>query len=192
MIQEEVNNYPDPSKISPVLFRFSGSFSPQSNTLRKTLDLAFQSQKSRDNADRLNQSKAKAIQDIVSLVRDFPPENNSYSVQDIRVFLFMQGVAQIYQVSPDFLNSLNVKGGGINIHSFPTVKMIVYTLFYKFYNDQSRKPCETDAFDLLISAPTPYIDAVVTEAHQAEVIKKVKSIDHFLDNLKTYRLRDLR
>lgn len=192
MIQEEVRNYPNPSGISSVLCGFPGPLSPPEYTLRKTLDLVFQSQKNRDNEDRLNQDKAKAIQDIVRLVNDYPPACNSYTIKEIRVFLFIQGVAQIYQVSPDFLNSLKIKGEDINIDSFPTVKMIIYTLFYKFYNDPSRRLLDTDAFDLLISALTPYVDAVITEAHQTEVIKKVKSLDHFLDSIETYRLRDLR
>jgi hypothetical protein len=128
----------------------------------------------------------------VKLVNDYPPENNSYTIKEIRLFLFMQGTAQIYQVSPNFLNSLKIKGEGINIDSFPTVKMIIYTLFYKFYNDPTRRLLDTDAFDLLISALLPYVDAVITEAHQTEVIKKVKSLDHFLDSIETYRLRDLR
>jgi hypothetical protein len=69
--------------------------------------------------------------------------------------------------------------------------MTLYTVFYKFYVDK-RKYTTTDIFDIIISAPTPYVDAIVTERHQAEVIKKIKRHDNFLNKLIVMILKDIR
>jgi hypothetical protein len=191
LMREETNNYPDSTGISPVLCGFPGMILKPENTLRKTLDLVFESKINRDKENWWNQEKAQAVGDIVKLVDNYPPKKSTYTVREIRLFLYLQVVSQLYMLSPDFLNSLNSKGDGIKIDSFPTAKMIVYTMFYKFYVD-ARRPKNSDTFDFLISALTPYVDAIITESHQAEVIKKIKCIDHFLDNVEVYRLRDLR
>jgi hypothetical protein len=190
-MREEIKNYPDPTGISPVLCGFPGMMLHPENTLRNTLDLVFLSPMNRDKENWWNQEKTQAVEDIVKLVENFPPEEGTYTVKEIRLFLYLQIVSQLYLLSPDFLNSLKNKGEGIEINSFPAAKMIMYTMFYKFYVD-ARRPMESDTFDFLISALTPYVDAIITESHQAEVIKKIKCIDHFLDKVEVYRLRDLR
>jgi hypothetical protein len=191
LMREEIKNYPDPTGITPVLCGFPGMMLHPDNTLRKTLDLVFQSQTNRDKENWWNQEKIQAVEDIVKLVENYPPEKGTYTVKEIRLFLFLQIISQLYTLSPNFLNSLKSKGEGVEINSFPAAKMITYTMFYKFYVD-ARQPMESDTFDFLISALTPYVDAIITESHQAEVIKKIKCIDHFLDNVEVYRLRDLR
>ncbi len=67
----------------------------------------------------------------------------------------------------------------------------MYTLFYKFYVD-NRKYIPSDVFDIIISSATPYMDAIVTERHQAEVIKKIKGQDKFLDSLRVFTLPEIR
>jgi len=190
LMREEMNNYPNPTGITPVLCGFPGMLHPE-NTLRKTLNLVFESQTNHDKENWWNQEKAQAVGDIVKLVDNYQPKKGTYTVKEIRLFLYLQVVSQLFMLSPDFLNSLNNKGDGIEVDSFPAAKMIVYTMFYKFYND-ARRPKESDTFDFLISALTPYVDAIITESHQVEVVKKIKCIDHFLDNVEVYRIHDLR
>ena len=69
---------------------------------------------------------------------------------------------------------------------------MTYTVFHKFYTDRNRKPSDSDAFDVLISAALPYVEAFITEAHQAEVLRKTKRRDDFLTNLQVLTLRDFR
>lgn len=83
-------------------------------------------------------------------------------------------------------------GRPVNIDAFPSLKATGYTVFYKFYPDRTRKPSASDAFDIIISAATPYVDTVVTENHQAECLRKAKRLDPFIQDLGIYTLRDLR
>ena len=74
--------------------------------------------------------------------------------------------------------------------AFPTLKAMTYTVFHKFYADATRKPSNSDAFDVLISAALPYVEAFITEAHQAEALRKTKRSDGFLKDLQVLTLRD--
>jgi hypothetical protein len=80
----------------------------------------------------------------------------------------------------------------IDLDAFPTLKAMIYTVFYKFYMDPDRKPSRSDGFDVLIASVLPYVDAVFTERHQAEVLRKTKRRDPFLDHLQVMTLRDPR
>jgi hypothetical protein len=75
---------------------------------------------------------------------------------------------------------------------FPSLKATGYTVFHKFYSDRTRKPTRSDAFDIIISAATPYVDAIVTENHQAEVLQKTMNQDDFIKDLSVLRLKDFR
>jgi hypothetical protein len=68
---------------------------------------------------------------------------------------------------------------------------MTYTVFYKFYADRNRRPSNSDAFDVLIAA-LPYVEAIITENHQAEALSKTKRRDDFLNGLQVFTLRDLR
>ncbi len=77
--------------------------------------------------------------------------------------------------------------GDIDLFTCPKIRFV----FYKFYVD-NRRPSRSDAFDIIISAPTPYVDAIVTERHQAEVIRKIKQRDSFVSTVTPYILKDFR
>ena len=61
------------------------------------------------------------------------------------------------------------------VNAFPSIRMTAYTVFYKFYIKDQRRSLESDPFDIIISSAIPYMDAIVTEKHLAEILKKVKS-----------------
>jgi hypothetical protein len=79
----------------------------------------------------------------------------------------------------------------VETDAFPSVKAMAYTVFFKFYADATRKASTSDVMDMLIAATLPYVEAFITENHQAEAIKKIQH-QGFLTNLEVFRLRDLR
>lgn len=101
------------------------------------------------------------------------------------------GLTWILAMSNSRLELVN-DGAAIEIDAFPSVKASTYTVFHKFYVDPSRAPSLSDAFDIIISAATPYADVVFTENHQAEVLRKTRRLDQLLDDLEIYTLRHLR
>ena len=45
---------------------------------------------------------------------------------------------------------------------------------------------------MLIASALPYVEAVITEAHQAEALTKIKRHDDFLSQLEVFTVRDFR
>jgi hypothetical protein len=70
--------------------------------------------------------------------------------------------------------------------------MTTYAVFYKFYVDAARKPLTSDAFDILIFSAIPYVDAIISETHLVEAIKKIRNQDSFIDNVVGHTLNRIR
>ena len=75
-----------------------------------------------------------------------------------------------------FAEEMMRKEAAVDLEAFPSIKASLYTVFHKFYVDRSRKLLQSDAFDIIISSAAPYVYAVFTENHQAEVLRKTPEI----------------
>jgi hypothetical protein len=70
--------------------------------------------------------------------------------------------------------------------------MTLLTVFFRLYEPRNRRPVPQDVFDVLISTPTPYVDVVVTENMQAEILRKARKVFPTVRDVDAYTLRDLR
>ena len=93
----------------------------------------------------------------------------------------------------DFAKQMvEAKNQKVDISAFPSVKATEYAVWHKFYADRNRKWTRSDAFDIIIASAIPYVDAVITESHLAEGLRKTKRLDDFIEHLTIYTLRDFR
>ncbi len=191
LLQEEIQHYPDSTGINPGLLAFPGEIASPRDRLDNALEAFFQTPWAREQERVWIDGRAEIVEGITSLVSNFPPENGAYSLSEVRSFLEIAGFQQIELRAREFAEAMLKRSEVVRIDAFPSVKMTLFTVFYKFYVD-SRRPSLSDAFDIIISAPTPYADAIVTERHQAEVLRKTKMRDEFIRNLIIYTLRDFR
>ncbi len=146
-----------------------------------------------NNDDYLRKERywVNEIEDILSslikLVKNYPPKNDKYTKNEILDFVFMVTTQQIITRNKKFAKTY-LRNNSIDINYFPSIKMISYNVFFKFY-PESRKPLKSDVFDLTISSLLPYVDVFITEGYQNEVINKVKKIDKFLDHLENISIK---
>jgi hypothetical protein len=129
------------------------------------------------------------LENLIKLVKYYPPKNNKYTKNEILDFVFMVTTQQIGLRNNKFAKSILDKKTSIDINKFPSLKMISYNVFYKFYAE-NRKPLKSDVFDLTISSLLPYVDVFITEGYQNEVINKVKQIDIFINHLENISIKD--
>jgi hypothetical protein len=186
LIEDEVNSYPDPSRVDPCLLAFAGPLAEAS--LAEVLEAHFQSEEGIAAEARWNEARAEVVEGIRSLVANYPPDRKVYSPREIRTFVELAGFSQVAMRHLVFAQRMLT----VEIDAFPSVKAATFTVFYKFYVDKTRQPSESDAFDILISAAAPYVEAIVTERHQAEVLRKTMRRDDFIKNLRVMTLRDFR
>lgn len=193
LLEEEIGVYPDPTSVSPVLLGFAGPLASGGNDLVRVLATSFGTDSILAQERMWSEGQDEVVQGIRSLVPNFPPRGKTYTLSELRTFVQISGFEQLVYRQPEFVNKMvRVQGEAVDVDAFPSLKASLYTVFYKFYTDPSRLPSRSDAFDIIIAAATPYVDAIFTEAHQAEVLRKTKRQDDFIRDLLVYTLRDLR
>lgn len=194
LLDAEAVSYPDVSGVDPLLLCFAGAVltPPGGATLAGSLEGYLSTSEGRATERKWVGAAPSIVQGMTSLVANYPPAQTTYTPEEIRDFVEWAGFSQIAMRAPAFAASAHERGEAVVIDAFPSIKMTAFTVFYKFYVDTPRRPAESDAFDVIISAPAPYVDAIITERHQAEVIRKTKQQDNFLEKLRVFTLRDFR
>jgi hypothetical protein len=190
LVEDEVRSYPDPSEIDPCLIAFAGPLARAG--LGEVLDAHFATNEGVELERKWNDARDEIVDGIRSLVANYPPDAGTYSHQEVRTFVEVAGFEQVAMRHLEFAKAKLEDGEAVEIDAFPSVKAASYTVFHKFYADAHRNPTTSDAFDIIISAATPYVEAIITESHQAEVLRKTKRRDDFIKDLGVFALRDFR
>jgi hypothetical protein len=195
LLAAEVAEYPDPSSIDVCAIAFLpaplGGEGNRLANLKWMLDLP-------EYADRERLWNAQApqiVESMASHVHNFPPAADSaYTMKEVEAFELMVSLPQLmYHGHEEFVRGEVAAGHALDLDAFPSLKAMTYTVFHKFYVDRNRKASSSDAFDVLMASALPYVEAFITEAHQAEVIAKTKRrVPGFLQQLDVYTLRDFR
>lgn len=190
LLEEEVAAYPDPSGIDPCAL----AFTPLGNEGNKlsNLPLLLQQPDLIKQEQHWNEVGPEIVEGMVSLVPNYPPEGDTYTSEEVRQFVWMASFSQLIYHEEDFVKRMLERNEEVQVDAFPALKAMTYTVFHKFYADRNRRVSDSDAFDVLISSTVPYVEAIITEAHQAEVLRKTRRRDGFLQDLQVFTLRDFR
>ena len=192
LLDEEVKSYPDPTDIDPTLLGFS-ALGGEGMDLDRVLELAFGDAFVRGREKCWNDGRQDIVEGIASLVANFPPDGETYGPGEVRQFIEMAGFSQIAMRQVDFAKQMvQINNQQVDISAFPSVKATTYAVWHKFYADRNRKWKRSDAYDIIIASAIPYMDAVITESHLAESMRKTKRLDDFIQHLAVYTLRDFR
>lgn len=192
LLDDEVRCYPDPSGIDPTLLGFS-LLGGEGMDLGRVLDTASEDEFVRGREKYWNDGAQDIVEGIASLVANFPPDGDTYTRDEVRHFVEVAGFSQVAMRQLDFAKQMvEIENEAVSIGAFPSVKATTYAVWHKFYADRDRKWTRSDAFDIIISSAIPYVDAVVTESHLAEGLRKTKRQDDFIAHLTIHTLRDFR
>jgi hypothetical protein len=192
LLEDEVRCYPDPSGVEPTLLGFS-MLGGEGMDLAGVLDTASADEFFRGREKYWNDGAQDIVDGIASLVANFPPDGDTYSRDEVRHFVEIAGFSQVAMRQLDFAKQMvEIENEAVTIGAFPSVKATTYAVWHKFYADRNRKWTRSDAFDIIIASAVPYVDAVVTESHLAEGLRKTKGLDDFIEHLTIHTLRDFR
>lgn len=194
LLEDEVAHYPSPSEIDSCAIAFlPAPFGGDGNrlaNLRWMLDLPEYAERERHWVEEA----PKIVDGMVSLVPNYPPDSGSaYTTKELEAFQLMASLQQlVYHGHAEFVERELSEGRALDLNAFPSLKAMLHTVFHKFYADRNRRALASDAFDVLTASALPYVEAFITEAHQAEVLRKTKRRDAFLNALEVFTLRDFR
>jgi hypothetical protein len=191
LLADEVSAYPNPKNIMPILVGAPGRM-VSGNSIGDILNAAFTEKQTLSDEERWLLDRDEIVNGIKSLVKNFPPETEKYSNKQIREFILLAGFQQIAMRQHVFAKAIVDSGCAVEIDAFPSVKMMTYVVFYKFYADSLRKVLTSDAFDLLIFSAIPYVDAIISESHIVDVMRKIRNQDRFIENIAGYTLSQIR
>ena len=192
LLDEELKAYPDPSKVDPIGFAFSPVGDDPDAELPAFMERLF----NKPDVKKVEESwrgdwKEQSLASMLSLRANFEPSGERFKADDAKIFID-EGVPQyIAGQAPQWTRELIETGQPLDPHAFPSVKMVFYTAFHRFYSER-RQPELQDVFDILIAGAAPYMDIVFTERFQAEIFKKAKNRDPFLGHLRIETLKALR
>lgn len=189
LLEEETGCYPDPSRIDPSLLGFS-PLGGEGMDLERVLCRAEEDEVFGEQERYWNASQDGIVEGVTSLVANFPPEAETYRRSEIRAFVEISSFSQLAMRQRSFAEEAVDNNEAVEMAAFPSLKATTYTVWHKFYADATRKPSRSDAFDIVISAATPYVEAIVTENHQAEALRKAKRLDGFIKDIVILTLRD--
>jgi hypothetical protein len=192
LLEDEVRCYPDPSGIDPTLLGFS-MLGGEGMDLVRVLNTASEDESFCDREKYWNDGAPDIVEGIASLVANFPPDGDTYTREEVRHFVEVAGFSQVAMRQLDFAKQLvEIENQAVIIGAFPSVKATTYAVWHKFYADRNRNWTRSDAFDIIIASAIPYVDAIVTESHLAEGLRKTKRLDDFIEHLTIHTLRDFR
>lgn len=191
LLSDEVAAYPDPPGTEPVLFAAKVAHAHPQENLGYMLNQVFASAIVRNYMKGWKKDHAETLDSMLSLKENFTASRDCANAEDARRFVEEAGFQQLALNHWQWTKK-QVDGGVVpSIDSFPSLKMSLFTTYYRLY-DNSRKPERQDVVDILNSAPIPYIDGVITEKFQADILRKVRCREEFLEHLEISTLSDLR
>lgn len=186
---KEVENYNQFNKINPIVvvpFAITGSDLKPKEKLKKVIeDSSFVSK-----TEYWKKGQKDVLDGVVSLIKNYPPKKDQYTIKEIEDFNFIVSTSQIGLRNNKFAKNIIKSGSFIDLNQFPSIRTTSYVVFYKFYPDK-RKPILSDIFDIIISSILPYVDLFITEGNMCEIIKRIQNKHVFLKGLKQYSIKEI-
>lgn len=190
LLKEEIEIYPNYKSIDPILFTFS-LVRDKSESISNLMDLVFNKPEVQESEKKWKiEWKNEVLQLLLSLKKNFNPQGRNFKETDAKEFL-KQGISQyIITHYPNWFKANFKNIEELDINAFPSVKLSFYNVFYRLYLSQ-RAPESQDIFDIAINNCSPYTDFVLTEKYQADIFKKIKNNDGFIEHLEISTIKNL-
>ena len=126
---------------------------------------------------------------ILSLKDNYKPQNNHYTLKEINSFVEIVAYQQLTMKYTDWCKNLSNKKIAVEINRFPSLQILCYLVFYKFYIN-NRRPRLSDIPDLLMATAYPHVDEVITEKNQCEIVRQIQKKHKICEGLKLYTIND--
>jgi len=186
LIEEEKLNYEHQKVIDPVMTMLHRNPKKAENFDVKDF---LNSYLTKEFLERTHEEHKLALESMLELKNGYQPKGQNYSIKEIEEFVEIVTYKQlVIRYSSWCINLLNNKKT-VCAEKFPPIQMMCYIAFYKFYIN-NRKPKLSDVADLLMSTSYPYIDEVITEKNQSEMVRQIQKKHKFCDKLTTYTIND--
>jgi len=122
---------------------------------------------------------------------NFSPLGKTANAKDAERYVKDAGLQTLINIAPHWAKGKIDAGHIPNVDNFPSLKVMLYSQYYRIF-DPDWEPRPQEVADVSIMSSAPYVDVVITEKFQAEILRKVKSKVARMANLEISTLRDIR
>lgn len=123
--------------------------------------------------------------------QNFSPGMKVANAKDAERYLEEAGLQTLIGIDLEWAKN-EIKSGRVpNVHKYPSMQVMLYSQYYRIH-DSHWKPKPQEVTDVSIIAASPYVDVVLVENFQAEILRKIRSKISGMENLEIGTLRDLR
>ncbi len=188
LLEDEKESQGNLEKIVPVMDLF---LPVGSKTLEAFIDGFFSLKAIKKIESNWKKDENETLKVWLSRKKNFIPTKPSQNARDAERYVKEAGLQTLIQLFPKWAQELTENGRSPNIDYFPSLKVSLYSQYYRLY-DPNWKPEPQEVTDVQIISASPYMEAVITEAFQAEILKKVKNKVNGLEEIEILTLRDIR
>lgn len=191
IFDDEINNYESKSAISPLYNAFTPLGKDDSYNLRLFIDILFSSDQFSTIETDWRKDEEITLQSWIENKHFYKPINKFPNALEADIYINKAWPQYITLMNNEFYKNLINKNIFPNIDQFPSIKTMLYSIYYRLYNP-SWVPTPSEVTDVKITAVTPYLDVFITEKFQENIITKIKYKVKGLNSLTTVRLKDIR
>jgi hypothetical protein len=189
LLDEEIQNYDIQKEIDPVLMILNQPLWDGGKTdLKKITNSKF----SKEFLEKNQKDQMDALDGMLEMRQGYPPAGKKYTLKEIDLFIELTTWQQILFHHNTWFQERAKMKPAIMAERFPSVQMFCSLVFYKFYINLERNPKASDIPDLFMASSYPYIDEVITEKDQVEMVRQIQKKHKLCNQLTMHTINDFR
>lgn len=189
LLCEEIQAYSGRTKVDPVMCSLLAD--PAQPRGKDRIGVLFDSRELIAYEQTFDKDKMAILESILALMANYPARSGKYTKAQIEEFVDTVTLEQLIFNDRAFVQKQLQEDKVPDPRFFPSLQMSLYIVFYKFYLTNKR-PVPSDVADLIMASLYPYVDAVVLEKNQAELLRQIKMRHNVVTDLEIMTLRDFR
>lgn len=191
LLDEEKKSFTIQSTFSPLMNAFSQLGDDSSYDLKIFVEKLFSGEKM-NNLERNWRDEESAILSVwQSEKNNFTPKRSVPNAIDAERYVQEAGSQSLIASDLEWAQTTINSGQIPDINEFPSLKVMLYSKYYRLYDPNWVQKLQ-DVTDVLIISAAPYMDAVITEAFQAEILKKIRNKVKGLNKAEFVTLKGIR
>jgi len=195
LFEEEKRVYETKEKLSPIQLSISFANKNPKLQLKGFMQELFSNNEVIESEKMRRIGETQVLNNWLSRIKNFNPELETANSKDADRYVKEALIQTIIKLDIDlgsnFISEKIEKKEEIEFEKFQSVMIMLYSQYYRLY-DSGWKSAPQEVTDIEIMAAVPYMDVVITENFQAEILKKVRNIYSPISKLEILTLRDIR
>jgi hypothetical protein len=159
--------------------------------LRNLIQELFTNEEINKVEEKWRNDESSVLNNWISQIDNFKPSSDVANARDSDRYVEEASIQTIMRLDINWTKKKVEAKELIDSSKFPSVIAMLYSQYYRLY-DPYWKARPQEITDISIIGVAPYVDVVITENFQAEILKKIRSKVVGMENLEIAALRDIR